>query len=645
MHWLVPFTRNKRFFGRSDQLGQLETSLFNQGSCDRVAIMGLGGVGKTQIVLELAYRTRENHPDCSVFWIHAASMDTFEHAYREIGRLLQIPAIDDQKTDVKQLVMHSLSQESAGQWLLIIDNADDIGLWSKCNGNSSNTVLIDFIPRIGNGSIVFTTRNRKAAVQMAYSNVLEVTEMDEDAATEVFKRYLIHPELMENDQSAKNLLKKLAFLPLAIAQAAAYINTNGISVAEYLSLFKGTEEHIIEVLSKDFTDEGRYKESKNPIATTWLISFEHIWRYNQQAAELLSFMACLEPTNIPRRLLPPAESPLQDIEAIGTLTAYLFVAKRPCDHGSDTQPFDLHPLVHLAMRNWLKEKNMFLSWNRKTVGRLEELFPIPNYDNKAIWETYLPHARYILTSTLSSEGVTEKLLLLEKVGQCQLIEGKYSESWESHVIVMELREKMLGVDHLDTLRSASNVAEALANQGKYAQAEQLSRRAAEGRKRLLGREHTDALISMNILASIHWYQGRWTEAEELYREVMDIRITVLGQEHPDTLITMFDLASTYSSQGLWTKAEELEVQVIETRARVLGQEHPDTLSSMANLAVTYRNQGRLKEAEELGVQVMETRARVLGQEHPYTLTSINNLAATYRNQGRWKEAEELEVQL
>jgi CO dehydrogenase nickel-insertion accessory protein CooC1 len=47
----------------------------------KVAILGLGGVGKTQIALELAYRTRENNPECSVFWIPSTSMEAVEKAF------------------------------------------------------------------------------------------------------------------------------------------------------------------------------------------------------------------------------------------------------------------------------------------------------------------------------------------------------------------------------------------------------------------------------------------------------------------------------------------------------------------------------------------------------------------------------------
>jgi hypothetical protein len=168
-----------------------------------------------------------------------------------------------------KLMQRYLSQESAGQWLLILDNADDIDMWFKSTSNNTEqTCLIDYLPGSRKGSIVFTTRSRKAAVKMAHSNIIEVSEMDEDVATQLLKRSLINQEMLNNHQTTMELLEQLAFLPLAIVQAAAYINENDISFSEYLSLFDGMEENIIEVLKEDFEDEGRYRHLKNPVATT-----------------------------------------------------------------------------------------------------------------------------------------------------------------------------------------------------------------------------------------------------------------------------------------------------------------------------------------------------------------------------------------
>jgi hypothetical protein len=88
------------------------------------------------------------------------------------------------------------------------------------------------------------------------------------------------------------LLQQLTFLPLAIVQAAAYINENGITFSAYLSLLKDQEQDVIDLLSEDFEDDGRYRDTqntdvKNPVATTWLISFEQIRRLDPKLTPAL----------------------------------------------------------------------------------------------------------------------------------------------------------------------------------------------------------------------------------------------------------------------------------------------------------------------------------------------------------------------
>jgi tetratricopeptide (TPR) repeat protein len=164
--------------------------------------------------------------------------------------------------------------------------------------------------------------------------------------------------------------------------------------------------------------------------------------------------------------------------------------------------------------------------------------------------------------------------------------------------------------------------------GYWKEAEELQVAVMQMRKRILGEEHPDTLRSVGNLASTYQNQGRWKEAEELQVQVMQMSKRVLGEKHPDTLLSVGNLASIYQNQGRWKEAEELQVQMMQMSKRVLGEEHPDTLTSVRNLASTYWNQGQWKEAEELDVQVMQMSKRVLGEEHPNTLKSVANLAST-----------------
>jgi tetratricopeptide (TPR) repeat protein len=552
--------------------------LSSKDSGHKLAITGLGGVGKTQIALELAYRVKSDHPTFSVFWVPATTVENFEQAYLGIGRLLKIPGITDEKADIKLLVKQLLSQDNIGKWLLVVDNADDIDFWFGKENSSEATNLIDFLPKSSQGVVLFTTRNRKAAVKLAQSNVIEVSEMDAQTATELLEKLLIHPEVLDDKEATLTLFQRLEHLPLAIVQAAAYINENGIPVDEYLSLLDDTEEAVIEILSEDFEDEGRYKESKNPVATTWLISFDQIRQRYALAADYLSFMSCIDSKNIPQSLLPPAPSKKAMVDAIGTLDAYSFITRRPED-----QSFDLHRLVHLATRNWLQEEGLLTGWTDKAVSQLARVFPTDGHASRSVWRAYLPHARYVLASNAQNRDLEDAVSLRHSVGFCLLVDGKYSDAEELFVQVMETRKRVLGIEHPDTLLGIGN------------------------------------------LASTYRDQGRLKEAKELELQVIETRKRVLGIEHPDTLVSIGNLALTYMNQGRLKEAEELGLQVMETRKRVLGTEHPDTLLSMNNLVFTWKSQGRDHEALVLIEECVQLRIRVLGPHHPKTTLSLDAL--------------------
>ncbi|KAF1729923.1 Calcium-independent phospholipase A2-gamma [Beauveria bassiana] len=512
--WTVPFQKNLRFVGRASLLDKLEAALVAKEQPSKISLFGLGGVGKTQVALELAYRTRAKYPQCSVIWIPTNNAARLRQAYIDAAEQLGI-AVTDDKSDVKQLVQRHLSQESAGRWLLIYDNADDFDVWIPSTGSQDGLRgLLEYVPRSNQGCVVFTTRNKKLALRLSPDGLREeVTQMDDNTAFQLlFGR--LNQEVPESHKEGQALIQALCYLPLAIVQAAAYIDANESSFEEYLDLLNEQEEDVVKLLSEEFEDEGSYGTVKDPVATTWLISFTRIRRSDPVAIEYLSLMSCFDPKDIPQSLLPPGKSRKEEVDALGTLTAYAFVSRQ-----SVTAFLDMHRLVYLAMRNWLKqEEKNFSLWMHKAVTRLDAVFPAGGHESRNVWRLYLPHARRVLPFCFSGEAGEQETSLAWKFGLCTYYDGWYSE------------------------------------------AESCFSHATETRKTKLGPDHPSTLTSMANLASTFWNQGRWEEAERLEVQVMETSKTKLGADHPDTLTSMAKLASTFWNQGRWEEAERLEVQ-------------------------------------------------------------------------------------
>ncbi len=349
----------------------------------------------------------------------AVSQDTFELAYQQIGLLLRVPGIADDNADVKQLVKEKLSTSSSGCWLMVVDNADDPHvLMTRLTGDARSARLIDYLPSSERGAILFTTRSRKAAEGLTQSNVLELDNMDKNEAKQLLARRVTNKALLTDEKAVVELLELLAYLPLAIVQAAAFINSNDFSVSEYVSLFRqaGTEA---ELFSEHFEDPNRYREMESTIAKTWHISFDQIRKQDQLAADYLSFMACVDRVSIPESLLPSTGSKLQHIKAIGTLKGYAFITERRQDaQQSPTEKFfDVHRLVQMASAWWLKEHDELDRWMDCALSRLQELLPYGGHDRRAIWVNYLVHAIHIarVPSKLDGDALAS---LLTRVGSC-----------------------------------------------------------------------------------------------------------------------------------------------------------------------------------------------------------------------------------
>ncbi|RDW68977.1 uncharacterized protein DSM5745_08737 [Aspergillus mulundensis] len=664
---MVPFARNPRFVGRQHELQQLKEWTSTPNGPRKIAIAELGGVGKTQVALELAYQTRDDEPNCSVLWLPCISREAVEQAYLAIAKTLGIHA---EPNFVKTQVKSFLSQTKE-QWLLIFDNADDMDMWTSEKDHASESkdsgrlsALKDFLLSSDHGRIVFTTRSRQLAVRMAApsSYVIQLVEPNEADSMTILQKSLIDKNLLDDTATGMALLEQLSFLPLAITQATAFINENGISLCDYLDLLREQEEDVSDLLSKDYDDEGRYDNLQNPL-TIFIL-----WRVSIRELSRESF-------------LPEPESKLAMVEALGLLGAYSFITSHQGD-GS----VSIHRLVFLATRNWLRKEQKLSSYIAKAANRFNQVFPRYDHTKRQLWRECLPHilelmeddafkkklkkglymdllrrvsfclyedGRYqeveLLTrhriaflEDLYGDNIWETLECMSFLAHLQLRQGRLQEAEEFGVQAAHISKEVLGPDDILTLGCMQTLGDVYKQQGGLDEAEKLQSKILITRREVLGSDHYDTLESMGYLALIYRNQGRYRETEELQTHVLKIQTEVLGLEHPLTLATMHNLALAYYFQDRFNEAGHAMEQAFHTSEKVIGLEHPDTLRSMMNLGRIYIAQSRAKDAKGLLRHALDIAGHVLGGDHPDTLMTMSHLTASYTYQARYREAEELE---
>ena len=613
---------------------------------ERIAIVGLGGVGKTQISLELVFQAKEMYPDCAVFWVPAVDMESVQQSYQQIASQLGIENPDPAGEDVKRVVQKHLSRPQSGRWFLIFDSADDITMWTEASPNSKGGGLRDFLPQSEQGVIMFTTRSNKVAQYLRSTEIIEIPEMDEHKATKVLKNLLVNKSLLNDQESTRKLLERLTFLPLAIVQAASFINENMMSISNYVQLLDGQAQDIIDLLSQEFEDEGRYKSTRNPVATTWLTSFDQIRRLNTLAFDYLAFMACVHPKDIPISLLPIA-TPVEREKAIGLLISYSFVRS----HHAGSR-LDMHRLVQLATANWLKSVNSLESWHSYALGHASRHYPQWDAMRRSEWRAALPHALQVLRLTSNDSATSERAQLLSTVGFCKSIDGRNKEALEVLLPALEIWDTMFGCDDPRSLRTLGYLGFAYRGMGNFDKAAQILEGVLKLKICQFGLDSVETNGTMSELASVYRIRGDpesselviqsstqdLQKAEHLEIQVVRYCLRTIGPESSLTLGAIFGLTRTYIAQGRLSDAEELAQQFLAIQTRAFGPDDIGTTSAMTALADIYMQRWRLKDAEFLYGESIERAKKSLGPEHPVILRDMHQMAWALKLQKRHSEA-------
>lgn len=622
----------------------LEESLcFSRDRFTKYAVHGLGGTGKTQLALEIAYRTWKKNGRCSIFWVPAGNLESFRQAYQDIGEQLKLPGIEEKGADVLSIVKKYFCSEEAGEWLMIFDNADSLDLWSGSSASTDSDAwpLRHYVPTSSYGRALMTTRDEKVALRFAKKRNIHLEVFDEQTSQLLMHKLVLNEDMLEDIANTKKLLKQLDYLPLAIVQAAAYLNEHRqwINIAQYLSILESEDESSIKLLAEDFDDDGRYADQKNPAALTWLVSFREIRRQRPLATEYLSHMSCLESKAIPTSFLPEHKSFKQYVEAMSTLTAYSFISKRT------DQTVDIHRLVHTATRNWLKLEQCYTERIRKTLCCIAVAFrDLWTEENRIHWRVYIPHVQCILNRSkgqveLDPDSVSARLL--GDYGFCLLEEGRSSEAEKVFSWQLRIRQSTLGDDHPKTLTSMAYVAAAYREQNRYLEAGEIELKVLESRRRVLGETDPMTLVSMRTLAAIHDCQGEYQKADDLRLRALKINQEVHGLDHWATLEAMGVLAQNYRLRGQLREAEKYALPTLEGCKRVFGIENADTIMAMLELWLLYKDQARPVESKALGHQLLALSHKVEGPEHTTTLLVMTQLADLYLKMGDLQEATRL----
>ena len=302
--------------------------------------------------------------------------------------MLDLPSHDDAKTDIRPAVKAWFESPASGDWILVLDNADNMLDFYSQSPVTEGYGLARFVPHGPKGTVLVTTRDRSLADKLA-DNILLKHKMSLEEAMQLFKdRY---PKVVEDEESASLLVKELDYLPLAVVQAAAYLRENHLlRPSGYLQQFKSTKRDQRSLLSKPFIDLRRESGSggAETILATFAITFEQIQSQWPLAGSFLEIMACIDRQGIPQGLfyeIPPDDVDANAVgEALSKLIDFALITEAAL--GED-RSFVMHALVHVSIQDHLSTRERMQSAMTQTGGILLRVLPNGEHEN---WSVGLP---------------------------------------------------------------------------------------------------------------------------------------------------------------------------------------------------------------------------------------------------------------
>jgi tetratricopeptide (TPR) repeat protein len=607
--WNVPHRQNPNFTGREELLEALRESLAagQATALTQAALHGLGGVGKTQLALEYAFRHFRDKQDYDiVWWLRAEDPLALAGDYAALAAELDLPEKGAaEQEDQVAAVRRWLSQHD--RWLLIFDNA----------GKPED--LMSYLPQGGGGQVLITSRY---AAWRGTARPLDVRVWHRGESV----AFILKRTGQQDEAAAVELAQELGDLPLALEQAGAYIDGCRCSISHYLELFRTRRQEILKKgkISPDYPET---------VATTWEISFRKLQEEAPAAAALLNLCAFLAPDDIPREILEKGAAHLpQDLaaavkdplawdEALAALRRYSLL-----EVGEDS--LAVHRLVQAVVRDRLDEEGQ-KQWAGAAVETVNAALSADVDTNVKIWPWYsrlLPHAL-----AAAAYGETFEIALpaagrlLNQAGFYLGIRAEFEAAKNCYAHALAIMEHIKGPNHPHVAITANNLGRVLKDLGDLAGARAHYERALAIDEAAYGPNDPDVAIDVNNLGRLLKDLGDLAGARAHFERALAIWERVHGPNHPLVATAVNNLGLVLQELGDLEGAKEHFERSLAIDEAAYGPNHPDVAIDVNNLGGVLKNLGDLEGARSHLERALAILRQFLGEDHPHTRLVRENL--------------------
>lgn len=426
---------------------------------------------------------------------------------------------------------------------------------------------------------------------------------------------------MSTDATYRNtavaLAEALGGLPLALEQAAAYVEREGVSLAAYLELFR--ERAAVYVPPASPSDD--YPPA---LAVTFELAFARIREKSPASANLLTLCAFLAPDEVPLEIfgegigagiVPDAPA------AAEKLQAYALSKVRG---GSFLRT---HRLTQAAARDRLGvyEKRQ---WAEAAVRLMRDAFPFELEDTR----TWPPSAR-LLQHALAAAGHAGALgvadepsmLLLNYVGLYLCADAEMVDAKAALDKSVALGEKLFGPSAPELALLLNNIGETLRRQGSLDEAAQYLKRALAIDEAALGPNHPGVAVSLNNIGNLLDEREIYGEARVYYERALSVAEAAYGAAHPQVAAILNNIGMTLHSQDDVKGSRAYYERALLIDEEVYGPDHPNVAIDLNNLGSALGELGHTEAAHQHLERALRISLQHWGEKHPFTLAVRENL--------------------
>jgi tetratricopeptide (TPR) repeat protein len=606
------------------------------------AVHGLGGVGKTRLAVEYAWRYAADYT--ALLFAGAESPADLRRNLAALcdRTILDLPEREAKEEEIKEAAVLRWLGDQPG-WLLILDNVDS---------EDAAEAVDALVAKLHGGHVLLTGRLARwsAEVEEIELDVL----MEADAAEFLLTRTKGKRRPTPEDEGlAVALARELGFLPLALEQAGAYIAERRLTFAAYLEEWHSKHEQVLGWF------DPRVSHYPASIAVTWQTSFD---RLSASARHLLELLAWLGPEPIPETLLnihagtrlnffawflrrlfrglSLRKSRETRSDILIELASYSLVTR-----DGEMATFTVHRLIQDVTRCNLRNKSESKSIETLRIALcwVNAAFMGDPRDIRS-WLTLaplVPHARVVVKHA-GLYGITEPTVsLMINLAAMLAAKSLISEAEPLLVQVVTILEAN-SVENNPKLATALNDLALLFHAtSRFEEAETPMRRALKIDENYFGSKHPVVARDLNNLASLLQDMDRLHEAELLMRRAIAIQESYSGSRQVKIAESVSNLAALLLVTKRFSEAEQLMARLVTTFEGRHGKDHPNVATALNNLAALFKTTNRHTEAESLMRRVLAIDEKNFGPQHPRVGIDLNNLAVLLSDTNRLIEAEPL----